>query len=63
MGGYGSTRWEWHQKKTAIEDCLAISTTYLLREGLLKREKDVSGVFDWRDRKSSSCLAKHKCWI
>lgn len=53
MGGYGSTRWDWHRKKTAIEDCLSISTTYLLREGLLKREKDVSGVFDWRDRKSS----------
>jgi len=53
MGGYGSTRWDWHRKKTAIEDGLSLSTTYLLREGLLKREKDVSGVFDGRDRKSS----------
>ncbi len=21
MGGYGSTRWYWHNKKTAVEDC------------------------------------------
>lgn len=62
MGGYGSTRWGWHRKKTAIEDCLALETTSLLREGLLKREKDVSGVFDWRSRKSSvgfSLLWRH----
>lgn len=24
MGGYGSTRWGWHGKRTVVEDCLAL---------------------------------------
>src|ERR1017187_7695521 len=26
MGGLGSTRWEWHQKARAVENCATIST-------------------------------------
>jgi hypothetical protein len=26
MGGLGSTRWEWHRKTRAVEDCVCIST-------------------------------------
>ncbi len=53
MGGYGSTRWDWHQKKTVIENCLAISTTYLRKEGLLNPDCETKGAFYWRDRNSS----------
>ena len=53
MGGYGSTRWDWHQKKTVIENCLAISTTYLRKEGLLNLDCETKGAFYWRDRNSS----------
>ena len=34
MGGYGSTRWDWHKKKTAVENCRVVSTTCLREEFL-----------------------------
>lgn len=30
MGGYGSSRWGWHTKKTTVEDCLAFALSDLL---------------------------------
>ena len=40
MGGYGSTRWDWHKKKTAVENCRVISTT-CLREEVLTGSSEV----------------------
>ena len=29
MGGYGSGRWSWHNKKTQVEDCLKLTIYFL----------------------------------
>lgn len=48
MGGYGSTRWAWHDKKRTVEDCWAISIKTLLRDGWLQRG-DTAGSLWWED--------------
>jgi hypothetical protein len=35
MGGYGSTRWGAHLKKTAVENCLTLDVNRLRRDGCL----------------------------
>jgi len=35
MGGYGSTRWEYHQKKRLVEDCLHLDILKLSEQGLI----------------------------
>ena len=35
MGGYGSTRWEYHQKKKLVEDCLHLDILNLSKRGLI----------------------------
>ena len=35
MGGYGSTRWGEHRKKTTVEQCLVLDAWKLARDGLL----------------------------
>jgi hypothetical protein len=35
MGGAGSGRWAWHDKKTTVEECLPLDVTKLVRDGLI----------------------------
>ena len=35
MGGTGSGRWGWHDKKTTVEECLALSAGKLARDGII----------------------------
>ena len=35
MGGYGSTRWEYHQKKRLVENCLHLDILNLSKRGLI----------------------------
>jgi hypothetical protein len=37
MGGTGSGRWGWHDKKTTVEECLILSAGKLAREGIIAR--------------------------
>lgn len=43
MGGYGSTRWGWHSKKTQVEECHKL-TIYLLKPRL---RPGMSGDVTW----------------
>jgi hypothetical protein len=49
MGGYGSTRWDWHSKKTTVEECRQLDTTDLLREGVLREGIHWVGGWSWRN--------------
>jgi hypothetical protein len=49
MGGYGSTRWNGHVKKTAVEECLVIDISELTREGVF-REGVAWGEKWWKNR-------------
>jgi len=35
MGGSGSGRWGWHDKKTTVEECLILSATKFAQEGAI----------------------------
>ena len=35
MGGAGSGRWGWHDKKTTVEECLVLSASKLARDGII----------------------------
>ena len=35
MGGAGSGRWSWHDKKTTVEECLVLSAGKLARDGII----------------------------
>jgi len=35
MGGAGSGRWGWHDKKTTVEECLVLSAGKLTRDGVI----------------------------
>jgi len=35
MGGAGSGRWAWHDKKTTVEECLVLSAGKLARDGVI----------------------------
>ena len=47
MGGYGSTRWNWHSKKYTTEDCRSLSIFRLKRENLLASGCVRSGSWAW----------------
>ena len=51
MGGYGSTRWGWHQTKATVEQCISIDITYLYRQKIGKRafeaQDKVFGALYW----------------
>ena len=51
MGGYGSTRWNGHVKKTAVEECLVIDISELTCEGVF-REGGAWGEKWWKDRRT-----------
>ena len=40
MGGPGSGRWGWHDKKATVEDCLTLSAGTLARDGAVARYAD-----------------------
>lgn len=52
MGGYGSGRWNWHSKKTVVEDCLALSISEVVGHALPRMvfEKRINwaGSISWR---------------
>src|SRR6187551_2776488 len=35
MGGSGSGRWRWHDKKSTVEECLILSAGKLARDGII----------------------------
>ena len=46
MGGSGSGRWGWHDKKTTVEECLILSVGKLARDGVIARSLG-AGSFWW----------------
>lgn len=47
MGGYGSSRWAWHTKKSTVEDCWELSVFALRREGVLAMDSRKYGRWIW----------------
>lgn len=47
MGGYGSTRWDWHTKATTVEDCLQLDANRWMREGIIKWDTWKRGLWCW----------------
>ncbi len=48
MGGYGSSRWLYHTKKSTVEECRVLDIGSLVRDNLLQHEYS-SGSITWRD--------------
>ena len=46
MGGSGSGRWGWHDKKTTVEECLVLSAGNLARDGVIAESRG-SGSLWW----------------
>jgi hypothetical protein len=46
VGGSGSGRRGWHDKKTTVEECLTLSASALAREGVIARSPD-AGFLSW----------------
>src|SRR3954462_1340084 len=46
MGGSGSGRWGWHDKKTTVEECLILSADKLARDGVIAAAAG-SGALSW----------------
>lgn len=47
MGGFGSTRWQWHAKKRTVEECQVFSVSSLTQQGMLQPTAHKSGVSRW----------------
>ena len=53
MGGYGSTRWGWHSKKTTVDECTSFSTSDLVRYvGLGPNVHRPWGSLAWRNTRT-----------
>jgi hypothetical protein len=46
MGGSGSGRWRWHDKKATVEECLILSAGRLARDGIIAQSPG-SGWLSW----------------
>ena len=57
MGGYGSTRWEFHRKKLTADDCRNLSIFHLKRENLLTPGRKSSGRWVWHKQSTGEELA------
>ena len=57
MGGYGSTRWSWHTKKTTVEECRKLSVFDFGRDGLLDQDIHHSGAWIWRNVHTGESVA------
>lgn len=47
MGGYGSTRWKWHEKKSTVEECLVLDIFGFTRKGLISNT-NCNGTITWQ---------------
>ena len=47
MGGYGSGRWQNHDKCTTVEECLSLSCGDLVSGKILRPNTRVSGTLSW----------------
>ena len=57
MGGFGSTRWNFHSKKLTADNCRTLSIFHLKRENLLIPGKKSSGSWIWRSRSTGEKLS------
>ena len=55
MGGYGSTRWNDHNKKYTVEHCLSFDVSILHHEGLLREGIHQFGQLSWFDSFTREC--------
>ena len=49
MGGYGSSRWGWHTKKTTVEECRILEAARWQREGIIGPDRMWAGGWQWTD--------------
>jgi hypothetical protein len=56
MGGSGSGRWRWHDKKTTVEECLTLSAGKLAREGIIAQSPG-SGWLCWTNTATGGTTA------
>ena len=47
MGGYGSTRWNWHTKKQTVDDCRVLSIFDLKQKGVMRTGAAEHGGWAW----------------
>ncbi len=52
MGGYGSSRWGWHSKKTTVEECRTLSIRDLVRFAGLKPNAQLFNGIAWVDSRT-----------
>ena len=52
MGGRGSTRWADHKKARLVEDCLALDTRWLVREGIIGPNISQTRRIAWGEKES-----------
>lgn len=61
MGGFGSGRWGWHEKKQTVEECRILNVDRLAREGRWSEGRHYSALLNWNNgkgEKSSSISYK-----
>ncbi len=49
MGGYGSSRWGWHTKKTTVEEYRILEAARWQREGIIGPDRMWAGGWQWTD--------------
>jgi len=54
MGGIGSTRWRYHDRKTTVEECLSLSIRELFRYPVPQSKLSQ---LEWTDRRTGNVLA------
>jgi hypothetical protein len=55
LGGFGSTRWNEHNKNRCVEDCLTLDVDQLISAGLLNHQL---GIIEWwSDRERTASVA------
>lgn len=52
MGGWGSTRWGWHTKKTTVEECRQLDAARWQREGILAPDRMTAGGWQWSNART-----------
>ena len=57
MGGYGSTRWMWHTRKTTVEECRILPVFDLSREGIFTWNSRRQGTLTWTNEQTCEKVA------
>lgn len=57
MGGPGSTRWQGHEKKTTVEECLNLPIRFFTSRDLIQEGTQKRGLFKWKDPRSGERVA------